>query len=1207
VTGTDVVSPADPLAIRLCGALRVSRGNSDVDLSKTARQGRLALAYLVLNRDRAVTREELMEHIWADPDPQRVAGSLTQTLSRLRKALGRETLERLPSGAVRLRGPLGVDIEDAQTTLREARDACRVGAWESVWQTSKQVLAETGGEVLAGDDAEWLEPVRRHVTDLRVEALELHATAALRMGAPGDAEEAARSAIETAETRESAWALLIEAQAARGDVALATETFHDFRARLREVYGLTPSRELIDLHSRVVEGGFAHEAPSRGAADGDGAVAFPPALTIESGEEAFIGRDDAMTRLLERYSLAVAARRQFVLLCGEPGIGKTRLASEFARHAHREGAIVLYGRSDAESLVPYQPFITAIEHYIAECGHGDFARELEFELRELGRLIPGLRRHMPTLLEPPHVEPELRRYRMFDAVSRVVAFVARNRPAVLILDDLHWADTSTALLVRHTVQQLHSVRLMIVGTFRDSEACRSDDLAELIASSRPERGFERISLSGFDPSETAAFVVARQGGDATDGFIRQLRYATDGNPFFMEETLKSLSEAELSGGDVVPERVLSDIEVPQRVNAVIAQRLLRLTDNTRQALAVASVVGADFRLALLEALIEQPAEQIISSLEEAEAAGLVREIKDDIDRFSFSHALVREVLREQQSDSRRRRRHQRIGEALEVIAETSAVNPAELAYHFFESRHSDRGAKAFRYSVEAGDRAAESLAHEEAAEHYKRALRALEMQASPDESRRCEVLLALGRVELRQGDPESRLTFEQAADLARRQGLPEHLGHAALGFASRYTEAGVVDDPGIAMLREALDQLGEEPSALRAELIARLADSLHFAPEHEETIPLSHTAMVLAREVDDTHALVAALVSRHAALLHIAHLDERLALSQELLDLAERVGERELEALGHHWRIYDLLEAAEVEAARAEHRALAKLAKELRQPLYDHLTVGWDVVWANMAGRIKEAERFAEESYELGKRAQARDAETVYWAQVVALRRREHRLSDFVSTVQSAAEQHPALMAWRAVLPLAHLAAGKTKEAVEEFEWLAHDDFSRVPRDMFWFTCVCVLAETCALIRDTARASVLYEMLLPYKDRNVQVTRAACWGSCERFLGLLAAAGTQWEAASGHYEEAIAKNTAGGLPGGVSLVQRDYAEMLVARRADGDLDRARDLFRENLRAAEAAGMRQLTAYILTRIQAIERERLADANPPALLDQPKRRS
>jgi tetratricopeptide (TPR) repeat protein len=605
------------------------------------------------------------------------------------------------------------------------------------------------------------------------------------------------------------------------------------------------------------------------------------------------------------------------------------------------------------------------------------------------------------------------------------------------------------------------------------------------------------------------------------------------------------------------------------------------------------VVGAEFQLGLLEALVEQPTEQIISSLEEAEAAGLIREAKGDVDRFSFSHALVREVLHEEQSDSRRWRRHQRIGEALEVIAETSPVNPAELAYHFFESRHSDRGRKAFRYSVEAGDQAAESFAHDEAAEHYERALTALELQQSPSDSQRCEVLLALGQVKLRQGYPQARDMFEQAAALARQQGLREHLGRAALGFASRYTEAGVVDDRGIALLREALDGLGEEQSALRAELIARLADSLHFAPEHEEALTLSHTAVVVARRVDDTHALVSALVSRHAALLHIAHLDERLTLSQELLDLAERVGERELAALGHHWRIYDLLEATEIDAARAEHRALVELAEQLRQPLYDHFSVGWEVVWANMAGRLAEAERLAEESYELGRHAQARDAETVYWAQIVALRRREHRLADFVSTVQSAGEQLPALMAWRTVLPLAHLAAGKLREAVEEFEWLAHDHFNRIPEDMFWFTSFCVLAETCALVRDTTRASELYYTLLPYKDRNVQVTRAVCWGSCERFLGLLARALGNWDAASEHFESAIAKNTAGGIAGAVSIVKRDYAEMLVSRRADGDLEAATDLYRDTLQAAQDADMPQLVAHILAKLEEIESGRLTD--------------
>lgn len=1168
------MASAERLDFRLCGGLRVNRGDDDLDLTKTARQGRLALAYLVLHRDRAVTRDELMERIWPEPDPQRVAASLSQTLSRLRRVLGRETLERLPSGAVRLRGPVSVDVEHARDAVREGGAALADGAFTLAWDAAQAALAEIAGEVLAGDEADWLEPVRRDVAELRLDALELAATAALRIGAPADAEAAAREAVGLAGMRESAWRLLIEAQAAHGDIARATETLHEFRTLLRDRYGLTPSRELIELHGRLV-GGEAITPATR-------SVAFPPALSLESGEEAFIGRDDVLARLRERYACAQEGTRQFVLLCGESGIGKTRLASEFAREAHGRGAIVLYGRSDAETLVPYQPFVAAIEHYLAGCGAGDLARELDAELSELGRLLPGLRRQIPTLREPLAVEPEMRRFRLFNAVVNVLAYVARDDPVVLVLDDLQWADTSTALLLRHTVQEIQGVKLLVLGTLRDVEPCLADPLADLLA--RPQRGFERLSLQGLDASETAAFVMARQGRSTADDALGVLQEATGGNPLLLEETLKSLAESEPSAEGVSVQAVRR-VGVPEGAKYVIGRRLERLTAGTQRVLADASVLGAEFDVRVLEAVAEPAAERVIPALEEAETAGLVREVPDAFDRFSFSHALVRDALREGQSTARRRRLHRRIGEALEAIAESSPVHPAELAHHFLESREpGDSTEKALRYSIEAGDRAAESLAYEDAANHYRCGLSLLER--SPDGRERCALLLKLGGVELRQGAPGARATFEQAAELARRHELPRQLGQAALGFASRYTEVGVVDEEGIALLRAALRGLDDEPSALRAELTARLAESLHFAPEQGESAALSQQALVMAREAGDTHALVAALESRHAALLHVEHLDERLRLSQELIDLAERVEERELKALGHHWRIYDLLEAADVEGARRERHALDELARQLRQPLYEHFAAGWEVVWAHMAGEVDRVEGLAQRFYELGLQAQARDTETIYRAQLIALRRREERLSDFVSIVQAAVAAHPALLAWRAVLPLAHLASGNFQAAVAEIEWLAHDGFSRVHRDMFWFTTICVLAETCALIRDNERAPVLYEMLLPYQHRNVQVTQAACWGSCERFLGLLAAAMGRWDVASGHFESAIAKNESGGLPGAASLVRRDYAEMLVARGAEGDRDRAVSLLQEPLEAAERAGMEQLSARIRARLEQI---------------------
>ena len=920
-------------------------------------------------------------------------------------------------------------------------------------------------------------------------------------------------------------------------------------------------------------------------------LALQAALTTEARERPFVGRRRILDRLTRRYALAGDASTQFALLCGEPGVGKTRIVSEFARLAHDDGAIVLYGRSNAESIVPYQPFITAIQHYLAHRHDEALAKKLDLELCELGRFIPGLRRSTATLAAPLAAEPEARRYRLFEAVTRLLTYVAEESPVVLILDDLHWADASTALLLRHVVQGLQDARLLVLGTMRDVESCRSEDLVQLLARMRPQQhAFERISVQGLDADETAALVAAHNPAEVGDAFVRRLRRATAGNPLFIREMLKSLDELQDGEGGAVPsELALTRIGVPEGAQAMIAQRIQQQSELAQKVLADASVVGTEFSLGVLDVLASEPVDEVIGALEEATRAGLIRESDEQLDRFVFTHALVRDALCEQQSASRRVRLHRRIGEALEQAA-PAAVNAAELAHHFFASRDLDAGQKAVQYCVRAGDVAARALAHEAALEHYRGALIALDMQAPEDERRRCEVLLAIGGVELRRGDPAARATFQAAAQLARRHGQLDQLGCAALGFAGRYSEAGIVDHVAIGLLEEALAALPEEDSTLRAQLTARLADALQFTGDSARTTALSHEALLMARRLGDTRTLITALESRHTALLHIEHLDERLRLSEEILALADEVGERELKAVGLHWRIFDLLEASDVVTARREHAALTDLAEQLRQPLYHHFAVGWEVVWAQMQGRVADSERLAREAFELGKRAQARDAETVYAIQMIALRRRENRLSDQVATIRSAIEQHPSLIAWRATLPLANLAAGRHADAVAGFEELAADDFAAIPRDMFWFTAVCILAETCSLIGDRARAAVLYERLLPYRHRNVQVTQAAFWGSTERFLGVLAATMSRPEAAAEHFDAAIVRNEAADCPMAAAVVRRDYAEMLLARGAPGDLDAAAELLAQVLANAEAAGITVLVTQIQSRLEDVRRLR-----------------
>jgi DNA-binding SARP family transcriptional activator len=1175
------VTTEERLDFQLCGEFRVSRSDEDLVLTKTARQGRHALAYLALHHDQAIDRGKLLQAMFTDRDPQRAGASLSQTLSRLRSIVGPDRLEKLPSGAVRLRGPVRIDVEVAKDRLAASKLALARGDCASAAEVSDAVLRELDGDVLAGDEAEWLDEVRNEVADCREEALEARATAALRLGDWSAAVTAARALVAASPTRETGWSLLIEAQAGQGDAGLAAQTYDEFRRSLMDELGLRPSDKLRELHTRLVKGELTVDAGRRP----NGSVAFPSALSLETRDKAFVGRDARLRGLRRHYSRAREGTRQFVVLCGEPGIGKTRLAAEFAREIHDGGATVLYGRSDRETLVPYQPFVAAIGHYVIECGDAALARELGPELSELSRLIPSLARRIPQLREPLAVEPEMRRYRLFNAVVSVLGLVARERPAVLVLDDLQWADPSTVLLLRHTVEEIGDVKLLILGTFRDGENCGSEQLIELVT--RPRPGFERLTLGGLDAGEVGALVKARQGRDATDRAVGVLLEATGGNPLLLEETLKVLAESD-PPPDGLSERAVRRVGLPEGAKHVIGRRLEQLTATAQRVLADASVVGVEFGVALLEGVSEAPAEQVIPALESAAAAGLVREVRDAGDCFTFSHALVRETLLDAQSTPRRRRLHHKIGEALE--ASSATVHPAELAHHFIESHDPADADKALKYSLEAGDRATRSLAHEDAADHFERALRLL---PPGDERRRCALLLELGRVQLRQGCAEARATFRLAFGLAG--GAPEQLAQAALGFASRYPEAGVIDTEAIALLRAAREAVGDDPRPQRVALTARLADSLHFAPEPDDAQRLSREALTMARAIADPRALAVALESRHAALLSIEHLDERLQLSHDLLELARQEGERELMALGHHWRTYDLLEAARVAEARGEREALAALADELRQPLYHHFAVGWDVVWAHMAGEVDKVEALAERFKELGIEAQARDTETIYRAQIMALRRRQERLPEFFSTVRAAVEADPTLLAWRAVLPLTHLASGDPSGAVAEFEWLAHQRFSRVRHDMFWLTTMCVLAETCALLRDGGRAQVLYELLEPFRERNVQVGQAACWGSVERFLGLLADALGRWQAAGTHLESAIARNKAVGNPAAAWIVQRDLAKLLLARRGEGDLDRAAELLREPLTAAEATRIPSLIACIRGELEAVERERATIAH------------
>ena len=316
-----------------------------------------------------------------------------------------------------------------------------------------------------------------------------------------------------------------------------------------------------------------------------------------------VGRAPALAQLRERWERAAQGARQFVLVGGEAGIGKTRLVSEFAQRAHAEGAQVFLRALGPRVAGPYQPFITAIQHYMANRVTLAIPRELEPELRELARFVPALRSRLDGA-EPIAEDPETRRYRLFQAVARMFAYVAGDTPSVLVLDDLQWADSSTALLLSHVWHDPAPVRLLVLATFREPGETPCRELVDGLATIRRGAAFTRLALAGLDAEETSALVAQHSPSPAAQRDVERLRERTEGNPFFIVETLRTLDNG--AGLDAAG--------VPEGVKDLIARRLARLSQPANEALAAGAVAGREFRLPVLEALLAKPAERVLGAL-----------------------------------------------------------------------------------------------------------------------------------------------------------------------------------------------------------------------------------------------------------------------------------------------------------------------------------------------------------------------------------------------------------------------------------------------------------------------------------------------------------------------------------------------------------------------------------------------------------------
>ncbi len=1176
---TQDVIAASRARIELAGTLRAEISGRDVATRLPGRQGRALFAYLVVNRHRPVGRDELIDVLWPVVPPVAPEAGLSTVLTRVRRALGDGVVTGRGELRLRLDPAAQIDVEQAATAAERAERALAEGDPRAARATAEAALEILGRPLLPGIEGDWVDGLRGELESHEPVLLEVLARAALTIG-DGEhlalAERVARALAERHPFRESGHSLLLQTHGRRGNVAEATLAFDRLRALLREELGTVPSSAVSALHEELLRDGRLAGPPTAESPAAPGGATRPLPLPQIGGTAAatrFVGREEHLERLRAAWQEASAGRRRLALLVGEAGVGKTRLASRLAAELHAAGATVLYGRCDEEPLGHYQPFTEALRH---ELRHGPASSDpaAADDLAQLARILPEARAAGAGAGAgdeggAPAPEPDLEgeRYRLFEAVAGLVGRACERAPLLLVLDDLHWADRPTLKLLRHLLRHGDPARLMVLGLARDVEAGDGHPLTELIADLRREQRFDRVALAGLTESETGALVAARLPVPASAGFVRGLRDQAQGNPFFMEEALRALVDARVvEPGAEATAAALASIGVPESVADIVRRRVGRLSEPAREAVTAGAAIGPQFDLPIVQALLERTAEEIIDALDEAVASGLLVEVAESVDRFAFCHALAREAIYASLSRTRRLRLHLRVARALEA----TGASAGELARHFFAARAVGAAGEAVRYALLAGDEAARSLAYEDSVAHYRRALEAIDADPEADEARRCEILLALGRVQWRSGDAAARATYHEAVASARARGDAVQLGRAALGLCERYWEASAADRSHGPLIADAVEALSGEDSALRARLMARLAESLHFTAEQDRGLALSAEAVAMARRLGDREALVMALMSRHVALLHIEHLDERLQLSDELLVVGG--AHRALRAEALHWRLLDAFELGAVEEARRDHAELSALAVELRQPLLEHLALGWEGTFAHLEGDVEAAERIATRSFERAGRAQVGHAQSYVAGMLFTLRRQQGRVGELLGSMPDLASAGSANLAWTAALALTEIETGDLEAGRERYGELVADGAAAVPRDWFWLLTVALLAESCHALGDAEQAAGLYDLLAPYGERYVQVIFAANWGSARRHLGMLAAVLERLDEAEAHLRAALAANERIGAVLMVAETQCELAALLARRAGPGDREGARELARLAAAAAAQRGL-----------------------------------
>ena len=923
----------------------------------------------------------------------------------------------------------------------------------------------------------------------------------------------------------------------------------------------------------------------------------------------FVGREPEQARLRAGLQSAVEGRGQLILLSGEPGIGKTRLAEWLAAEAGEVDADVLWGRCyEGEGAPAFWPWSQILRSALPLNDTDALQTEAGADAAHLAQILPEIEGALPDLDPLPPMNPEQARFRLFDAVTRLLKQQAGERPLAVILEDLHWADAPTLLLLQFLAQELRGSRLLVLGTYRNVEVQRQHPLSATLASLVREPVTERITLHRFTPEEVAILIEQVLGTTPAAEMAEAVWRETEGNPFFVTEVVLLFDSGEWSASS--GDRLL-EIRIPESIRDVVGQRLDRLSPECNELLSVAAVAGREFDLSTLETVTGNSAVDLLPLLDEASQSQII-ESGEAFGQYRFSHRLIQETLYDELPTSRRFQLHSQIGASLE---ERHAADLRDhygiLAHHYSQAPLGPNIDKAIDYATMAAERALRQVAWEEAVSSYELALQVLGLKPNATPEQQYDLLLSLGTAQGAAGSGrgntpgsirggESQATFWKAVEAARNTDSPLYLARAAWGLAAGmpgfpYTDVQVVD-----LLQEALAALPPEDSVERALVTANLAAAYRnfkafsgircHDGTRDEIERLSVEALEIARRISDPVALGVTIWARSSVAERPRLDDEVQALGRELGEIGETIETGHVDTalfdsflrIAQWWpqwlsigiQFLAAVAGGEVGRGRKIVEELAAKSAELRTPQSVWLVQIHRAGLALGEGRFVDAEALLEEADAVWPNT------GIVCNQTFALCREQDRLQDAESRLKAILDVFPESPWFRLQWIMYLLETGNQNEARQLFEEIDILDIADLAQGDFWSHVMVACADLSGAFEDAERAAQCYELLETYPDHIVYCSYIYyCGGSISHYLGLLSGFLGEWQKAEAHFEQALEQHQSMGFHPLAAHTQHAWAGMLLQRGEAGDRERAEELLDQASETADRLGMIRLQRLI----------------------------